>query len=54
MYANEAVPTNIDDVSEFRTKFSEFKFSPLPPPPNIVTNTPSEPDGVTSTPEPVK
>jgi hypothetical protein len=49
--ANEAVPTNIEEVCELSK-------SPVPvppvPPPNILTNTPSEPDAITSTPEPVK
>jgi hypothetical protein len=49
--ANDAVPTNIEEVCELSK-------SPLPPPltppPNILTNTPSEPDAITSTPEPVK
>jgi hypothetical protein len=52
VYANEAVPTNIEEVCELSK-------SPIPPPlvplpPNIVTNTPSEPEDTTLTPEPVK
>ena len=49
MNAKDAVPTNIEEVCEL----SKSPIPP-PPPPNIVTNTPSEPDGVTLTPEPVK
>jgi hypothetical protein len=49
--ANEAVPTNIEEVCEL----SKSPVPPPPtPPPNILTNTPSEPDDITSTPEPVK
>jgi hypothetical protein len=49
--ANEAVPTNIEEVCEL----SKSPVPPPPtPPPNILTNTPSEPDAITSTPEPVK
>ena len=49
MNAKDAVPTNIEEVCELSK-------SPIPepPPPNIVTNTPSEPDDVTLTPLPVK
>jgi hypothetical protein len=47
--ANDAVPTNIEEVCELSKSPK-----PLPPPPNMVTNTPSEPDGVTFTPLPVK
>ena len=50
MNANDAVPTNIEEVCEL----SKSPAPAPPPPPNMVTNTPSEPDGVTSTPEPVK
>ena len=50
MNANDAVPTNIDDVCEL----SKSPTPPPPPPPSIFTNTPSEPDATTSTPEPVK
>jgi hypothetical protein len=49
--ANEAVPTNIEEVCELSKSPIP---PPLPPPPNILTNTPSEPDAITSTPEPVK
>jgi len=48
--ANEAVPTNIEEVCEL----SKSPKPAPPPPPNILTNTPSEPDDITSTPEPVK
>jgi hypothetical protein len=47
--ANDAVPTNIEEVCELSKSPK-----PAPPPPNIRTNTPSEPDAITSTPEPVK
>ena len=50
MNANDAVPTNIEEVCEL----SKSPRPAPPPPPNIVTNTPSEPDGVTLTPLPVK
>ena len=50
MNANEAVPTNIEEVWEL----SKSPLPAPPPPPNMVTNTPSEPDAITSTPEPVK
>ena len=51
MNANEAVPTNIEEVCEL----SKSPVPPPPtPPPNILTNTPSEPEDITSTPEPVK
>ena len=48
--ANDAVPTNIEEVCEL----SKSPIPAPPPPPNMVTNTPSEPDGVTLTPLPVK
>jgi len=48
--AKDAVPTNIEEVCELSKSPAPLP----PPPPNIVTNTPSEPDGVTLTPEPVK
>ena len=51
MNANEAVPTNIEEVCELSKSPIP---PPAPPPPNILTNTPSEPDAITSTPEPVK
>ena len=53
MNANEAVPTNIEDVCELSKSPIPPPLVPLPPP-NILTNTPSEPDDITSTPEPVK
>jgi hypothetical protein len=49
--AKDAVPTNIEEVCELSKSPIP---PPVPPPPNIVTNTPSEPDGVTVTPLPVK
>jgi hypothetical protein len=49
--AKDAVPTNIEEVCELSKSPIP---PPAPPPPNIVTNTPSEPDGVTLTPLPVK
>ena len=51
MNANDAVPTNIEAVCELSKSPIP---PPLPPPPNIVTNIPSEPDDTTLTPEPVK
>ena len=53
MYANEAVPTNIEAVCELSKSPIPPPLVPLPPP-NIVTNTPSEPEDTTLTPEPVK
>jgi hypothetical protein len=50
--ANDAVPTNIEEVCELSK--SPVPVPPVPPPPNILTNTPSEPEDITSTPEPVK
>ncbi len=52
MNAKDAVPTSIEAVCEL----SKSPIPPplVPPPPNIVTNIPSEPDATTSTPEPVK
>ena len=51
MNANEAVPTNIDEVCELSKSPIP---PPVPPPPSIVTNIPSEPDVVTFTPLPLK
>ena len=51
MNAKDAVPTNIEAVCELSKSPIP---PPLPPPPNIVTNTPSDPDDTTLTPEPVK
>jgi len=48
--AKDAVPTNIEEVCELSKSPTPLP----PPPPNIVTNTPSEPDAITLTPEPVK
>ena len=56
--ANDAVSAKNpkDEVATDIEEVCELSKSPIPPPPppNMVTNTPSEPDGVTLTPEPVK